>query len=369
MRLFSKLKTISSTKKSSSIVSAYNEWDLLEEVIVGIIEGATVPEWHVQLESTVPENQKEFYKKNGGKPFLKEQIDAAKRDLDEFVHILESEGVTVKRPEPIDFCKPYSTLDWTCKGGLYAATPRDILLVIGEEIIEAPMAWRSRYHEINAFRPLIKDYFKKGAKWTSVPKPQMSDELYNKDYGKNCKEGECEYSITEFEPVFDAADFMRFGRDIFAQKSNVTNQFGLDWLQQHLGDEYKIHVLNVNDDHPMHIDATLMPLAPGKLLVNKERIGKIPDMFKGWDIIEAPNPCIPNSHCLYMTSKWINMNLISLDEKRVMVEKSDEPMIKLLKHYGFEPILCNFRNFNTFGGSFHCATVDIRRKGDLKSYF
>lgn len=57
--------------------------------------------------------------------------------------------------------------------------PRDILLVVGNEIIEAPMAWRSRFFEYRAYRPLIKEYFKKGAKWTTAPKPTMSDELYD----------------------------------------------------------------------------------------------------------------------------------------------------------------------------------------------
>lgn len=62
---------------------------------------------------------------------------------------------------------------------MYAAMPRDILLVIGNEIIEAPMAWRSRFFEYRAYRPLIKEYFRKGAKWTTAPKPTMSDELYD----------------------------------------------------------------------------------------------------------------------------------------------------------------------------------------------
>ena len=352
-------------QESKSIVNSYNEWDPLEEVIVGVLSGATVPEWHVQLESTMPKKYWDFYMNNGGKPFPKEQLEAGKKDLEEFSNILKSEGITVKRPDKIDFSKPYSTLDWNCKGGLYAAMPRDVLLIIGNEIIEAPMAWRSRYFEINAYRKLLKEYFKEGAKWTSVPKPTMKDELYDKNYRNDSDEG---YSITEYEPVFDAADFMRFGKDIIVQKSNVTNQFGIDWLQNHLGEEYKIHTIEVNDDHPMHIDATILPLAPGKLLVNKNRLQNIPDIFKKWEILETPNPCIPDSHPLYMTSKWINMNMISLDEKRVIVEKNDEPMIKALKEWGFKPILCNFRNFNTFGGSFHCATVDVRRKGDCKSY-
>ena len=57
--------------------------------------------------------------------------------------------------------------------------PRDILIVVGDEIIEAPMAWRSRFFEYRAYRPLLKEYFKRGAKWTTAPKPLMSDDLYD----------------------------------------------------------------------------------------------------------------------------------------------------------------------------------------------
>lgn len=57
--------------------------------------------------------------------------------------------------------------------------PRDILLVVGDEIIEAPMAWRSRFFEYRAYRSLLKEYFRGGAKWTTAPKPLMSDDLYD----------------------------------------------------------------------------------------------------------------------------------------------------------------------------------------------
>jgi len=353
------------------IVNSYNEWDPLEEVIVGHLHGARVPPWHIALKATMPEDQWDFFRTFGGKPFPKEQIEAANKDLDECVHILESEGVTVRRPEITDHSSPYATPDWESASGIYAAMPRDVMLVIGNEIIEAPMAWRSRYFEINSYRFLIKDYFLKGAKWTAAPKPQLSDALYNYDYEppkttQNAEEG---YVITEFEPTFDAADFIRCGKDIFVQKSHVTNSLGINWLRRHLGNEYTIHELEVNDPHAMHIDATFMPLAHGKLLINPERMEKIPEMFKTWDILYAPKPCIRDSHTLFMSSKWISMNVLMLDEERVIVEKNEMLLIKLLNEWGFKPIPISFRNFNAFGGSFHCALLDIRRSGVLQSYF
>lgn len=76
------------------------------------------------------------------------------------------------------FLQVFKTPDFqSC--GLYAAMPRDILLVVGDEIIEAPMAWRSRFFEYRAYRSLLKEYFKGGAKWTTAPKPLMCDALYD----------------------------------------------------------------------------------------------------------------------------------------------------------------------------------------------
>ena len=126
------------------VVSSYNEWDPLEEVIVGIADHACVPAWHVALQATMPRISWPIFARDGGKPFPREVIAGANRDLDEFAHILEAEGVTVRRPEPVDFSRPFATPDWASPGGLYAAMPRDILLVIGEEIIESPMSWRCR---------------------------------------------------------------------------------------------------------------------------------------------------------------------------------------------------------------------------------
>lgn len=354
---------------SNSPVCAHNEWDPLEEVIVGIVDGAHVPPWHVSLKATLPENQWDFFRKNAGSPFPQDRIDAANEDLESLVGILEKEGVTVRRPEPAGFDKAYATPDFESSCGLYAAMPRDYLLVVGEEIIESPMAWRSRFHESRAYRSLLKEYFRGGAKWTAAPKPELKDELYNLDY-IDPKPGEpMRYVITDSEPTFDAADFVRCGRDLFGQLSNVTNQFGVDWLRRHLGSDYRVHLVETQDTHPMHIDASLMPLAPGKVLINPERVKKLPEQFANWDVLVAPRPTTPDHVLLYMTSKWISMNILMLDEKRVIVEKEDREMIAAFHEWGFDPIPCPFRSFNAFGGSFHCATADVRRRGQLQSYF
>lgn len=360
---------------AGSPVSAFDEWSRLEEVIVGRVSGSVIPDEPASmLQATIPEKYVPYFLANAGKPFPAEQIAAAERQLDHFVQVLTDEGVRVRRPDvPGDtFAKPIRGETWETKGGMYAAMPRDNLLVVGDRIIEAPMSWRSRQNEGIPYAGLLGEYRDGGARWIQAPRPKLTDALYTPNW--TADDHEFRSVITEAEPTFDAADFMRFGRDIVGQLSHVTNKAGVRWLRETLGPEYRVHIIQFADAHPMHIDATIMPLKPGLMLVNPERVPKAlaermkRSLFKGWDLVEVPRPVMPDDHVLYMTSKWINMNVVSIDEERVLVEAEDGPMTKFFKDLGLKPIAVPFRHFNTFGGSFHCATCDVRRVGGYDTW-
>jgi glycine amidinotransferase len=216
-------------------VRSFNEWDPLEEVIVGSLEGAVMPPSHITSTRTIPPLAAQLYRAFGGRRFPAIMVDAARRELDGFIGLLEAEGIVVRRPEPIDFTVRGRTPSWTSKGYCIAC-PRDGFLVIGDEIIETPMPWRSRYFEAFSYRRLFKDYFARGARWTAAPRPELRDELYDYDWMPPEKGEPLRYMITEFEPVFDAADFVRCGRDLFGIRSNVTNASGFEWLRRHLDD-------------------------------------------------------------------------------------------------------------------------------------
>lgn len=355
---------------TSCVVNSHTEWDPLEEVIVGRVEDAVFPHWTVIHEVTSPAG---YWKTctNLGKPYSSGMVAAANRCLDAFIHLLEAEGVTVRRPERMQFAAPFSTPAWAIPNGLWSANPRDVFLVVGNEIIEAPMADRSRYFEAWPFRSLVKEYFNAGAKWTAAPKPQLLEDLYDPEY-RPAQNGErpC-FLMTEFEPVFDAADCMRCGRDIFVQKSHVTNAAGISWLERHLGPAYRIHELRSRDLHAIHIDTTFVPLAPGKVLVNPDflDVTTLPDLLRTWDVLVAPPPVPVAVQQSWPLSKWIAINMLMLDEKRVIVEARQEPLIQALRDWGFQPLPCPFEDHYPFAGGFHCATLDIRRRGKLQSYF
>ena len=49
----------------------------------------------------------------------------------------------------------------------------------------------------------------------------------------------------------ELADFIRAGRHIFYQKSNVTNDLGVEWLRRHLGDRYELVEIESRCPDPM----------------------------------------------------------------------------------------------------------------------
>jgi glycine amidinotransferase len=246
--------------------------------------------------------------------------------------------------------------------------------VIGDEIIETPMAWPCRYFETHSYRSLLKDYFRRGARWTAAPKPQLTDELFETDFRTPAVGEPMRYILTEYEPVFDAADFVRAGRDLFVTRSNVTNRMGIEWLRRHLGPEYRVHEIESRCRTPMHIDTTFVLLSPGKVMVNPEYIDvdRLPDVLKSWDVLIAPEPDPIDERFLKITSmcgKWLSMNVLMVDEKRVIAERHHTKTLRALEKWGFEPIPCDLLHYAPFGGSFHCATLDVRRSGTLESYF
>ncbi|MEU9290665.1 amidinotransferase [Streptomyces sp. NPDC048275] len=364
---------VESTEPLVSPVNSHNEWDPLEEIVVGRLEDATIPSDHPVVTCNIPPWAARLQGLAAGFRYPRMLIETAQRELDQFIALLQSLGITVRRPEAVDHRQRFGTPDWTSRG-FCNTCPRDSLLVIDDEIIETPMAWPCRYFETLSYRTILKDYFRRGARWTAAPKPQLTEALFEADFRPPAHGEPMRYILTEFEPVFDAADFVRAGRDLFVTRSNVTNRMGIAWLRRHLGPDYRIHEIESRCRTPMHIDTTFVPLAPGKVLVNPEYIDvdHLPGVLNSWDILIAPEPNPIDERLLKVTSmcgKWLSMNVLMIDEKRVVAERHHIDMLRALETWGFEPIPCDLLHYAPFGGSFHCATLDIRRRGTLKSYF
>ncbi len=366
--------TLEAAAQTAPVVCSFNEWDPLEEVIIGTAVGAVRSPYEPAMSPFIaPDDAARRFR---GAEYFAEEIARAQEQLDGLAAMLEGQGVVVRRPDPIDQGYGVVTPDFECSLGHAQTCPRDVLLVVGEEIIEAPMAQRSRYFEHRAYRSLLKEYFAAGARWTAAPKATMADELYVEGYETVSEPYDfaSHPSLTEFELCFDAASFARMGRDIFWQPDIVSNGLGAEWLRRHLGSDFRIHQVEFRDPHPHHIDATFVPLRPGLALTNPDRPPKHDclRLFEenDWQLVDAIPSARPQRQAsVEEPSSWISMNILSLDERTVVIEEAEQPFAELLYTHGFEVLTCPFDAVYKFGGSFHCCSLDVRRRGSLESYF
>jgi len=348
-----------------SRVWSCNEWDPLEEVIVGNPLNARFPT--VDRSTQMAEFPDRPLTEIPRGLFPEQIIEETEEDLNGFAEILKSCGVTVKRPDTWSHEAKFSTIHWESQG-YYNYCPRDVLLVIGNQIIETPNVIRSRAQETFSYRPLLIDYMQAGAKWISAPKPMLLDSLFEGvDLNKPSPRND--------EPAFDAANVLRFGRDLIYLVSATGNEMGGNWLQSILGDSYRIHFLK-DVYYGSHIDSTLVALRPGLVLANPARLNddSLPKILKQWKVIYSPpmentDRYDPDYLAKCIGSDWIDMNAFSINPNLVIVDRNQPTLIKLLEKEGLDVIPLKLRHSKLLGGGPHCVTLDVRRKGTLEQYF
>lgn len=344
-----------------SLVDAHTEWDPLEEIVVGTMAGARIPIADRSLIATeYPDLENPNEIPSG--PYPAHVVEQTEAELEELVNLLVDLGVSVRRPGGRDHKSMVSTADWSTDG-FYDYCPRDGFLTVGNTLIESPMVLRARFLEGFAYKDLFLEYLESGARWLSAPKPRLTDDMFEPSAPPGKR-------LRNLEPVFDAANVLRFGTDLLYQVSDSGNLLGAKWLQAAVGDQYTVHACE-GLYTSTHIDSTIVPLRPGLVLVNPSRVNddNMPDFLRGWDRIICPeltDTGFVGDHA--KSSVWIGMNFLVVAPGKAIVDKRQTELIRVLESHGVEVIPAQLTHTRTLGGGFHCVTLDIRRRGELASY-
>ncbi len=364
---------------SKTVVNSWNEFDPLKHVIVGRADHTCIPPTEPATEAKVPEDS-DMRGMWGPRPL--ETVEKANIQLDNLVSVLEERGITVDRPTPIQWNQAVNTPDFSTGSQFGCMPPRDVLLTIGSEILSAPMSFRCRYFEYLAYHDLMQRYFDEDPKfrWEQAPRPRLNEQSFQAGYFDEItiddrlkRTAALDFVTTEHEPLFDAADVCRLGKDLFVQHGLTTNRRGMEWLQRHFPD-HRVHAVNFpGDPYPIHIDATFVPLRPGLIINNPNR--RLPEQQRkifeanDWEIVDAAPPSHNRPPPLCYSSTWLSMNCLILDHKTVVVEASEVYQQEQMDKLGMNVIPVPFRDAYPFGGGLHCATGDVYREGNCEDYF
>jgi glycine amidinotransferase len=245
----------------------------------------------------------------------------------------------------------------------HALMPRDLFTVIGDEIIETSPSVRARYFEGDLYKELFTEYFNRGARWTLAPRSRLLDRNFDFSYAlRHGFDGDVP-ADSFYELMFDGAQILRFGQDLIFNAATENHRMGARWLSRHLDGRNRVHVVEIADNH---IDAELLPLRPGTLLMHESVAPEsLPAPLNKWDAIRyewLDKPIeIAEDGVPFLASQSIGMNVLSLDEQHVVVQDIQVPLIRDLERNGFTPIPSRWRHGRSLGGGFHCVTLDIRR--------
>lgn len=339
------------------IPNVNNEWGELKEIIVGDAMNAQIPTVKDKALHCIDYahlSDEEFDKIPTGR-YPKKVIEETREDLGHLHFILKELGIKVHRPLPVDFSIKQSNGEWEVDG-YYNYCPRDSMLVVGDKVLSTPMALRQRQFEANGFKGMFDPKH-----WVDLPKPKLRDEMYS-------REDLSIPTLMNHEPAFDAANILKANDDILYLVSNTGNKKGAEllqnWLDENTTRDYKVHTAE-NVYAYIHIDTTFVLLREGLVLINPSRVNdyNMPDFLRSWDKVICPEPYptqVMNDWC--PASPWLGMNILSINEKLVIVEEHQIQLMKLLKKWGIESIPIRMRHSRTLSGGPHCVTLDVRRE-------
>jgi len=327
-------------------INSNNEYGKLKSVVVGTATHANFPlsDRLFQLQMSQA-GWKETPPPYG--PVLQQIIDETNEDLEKLVDVLVQLGVSVFRPMHINYQE---------HDGQYGYCPRDNLLVLGDTVIEAPMSTSARQMEMAIYATIKQGAINDGANWIAAPVPELR-------YKDNVHENGV-FELNSTEPVFDAANICRFGKDLLYLNSSSANSKGAEWLDKATDGKYNIHITRIYD--AAHIDSTIVPISEDTLVLNGNRVTdeNLPSFLKGYNKIYINDDMITpqDFHEYPYASKWIAINMLAVGDGIVICDAKQPLMIETLMKAGFTVIPMQLRHSRTLGGGFHCVTLDLERE-------
>ena len=292
-----------------------NEWDPLRSIIVG---NASYSNWPVNCPDFRRLEQQTLWHETPvpSGPVEQQIIDEANEDLDELSNFLITQGIEVHRPTDFNFQEAdgYSTY-----------CPRDRLLIIDEDVIDAPMAIVSRNMEIECYKFLDTDYIKG-------------------------------------QGIFDAANICKLGDDLLYLMSNSGNVEGYKWLSDYYSDRKRVHAVNFYAG--FHIDSTIVPVREGLVCLNSSRVteSNMPAPLKSWDKIWV-HDMVPQNFINYPhASNWIGMNFLAINPSSVVCDPKQEDLRRQFDKHGVDSHGVDLRHSRTLGGGHYCVTLDLHRE-------
>ena len=328
------LAAFNSSNNESKTIQNNHEWDQLTEVVIGrwVPETYEVAEVDLSMKEHFPyiaEKAWDYFKVAEGKMLHEvyaEDDQQYYQEQEDFVALVESMGIKVHRPDEMEFHSIVTVQNYS----------RDPIIAVGNKFIITNLYNEHRRKETGSYRRIALELAKK-----------YDGEVV--DMPAN-KEG--------FHPdnvYLEGGDVFVNGKEIYVGISgNATNEAGIEWLKNELGDEYTVHTIPL-EHHVLHLDCALMLINESQGVICKEDFSdfdNLPESLKNYTWVEVK----PEEAQLMATNGMV------VNSKTIIMTDAFPHVAQQVRDLGIEVHEIPFGKANYFGGGLRCSYQPIHRK-------
>jgi glycine amidinotransferase len=266
--------------------------------------------------------------------------------------------------------------------------PRDQYKVQGKTILQTYTSLTDRYFDSLSYYKIFSDLFDQGYNWISQPAPPLVNVRPEDIWYVS---GEIYRTRLKDRLLFHTATMFPVGDKIIINSKGPGNAMGFEWLKRNLPEYEFIENHKTHNDNYGHIDH-------GFIMIDDETvihagIDWVPLPLRHLKLIDVtefvPQPNTAQYKQDYIAAggryelAWVeqyldnwrgynqdvcfDLNVLIIDRNNIIFGRALPELFRYLKTFGIDCHVCEQRHMLYWEGGIHCSTLDIKRRGDLRS--
>jgi glycine amidinotransferase len=351
----------------------YTEYDPLEEVIVADMYDydSIVHLWPGQDISG-----------------LQRIMEETKQDCDALAHVLTSHGVRVHRPDILNFSQAIHLPACDVKMPAPPIVPRDHFKVVDQTVLQTYGSIPERYFDGFSYYAIFRQLFDQGYNWISQPAPLPTGLALDEAWYLN--QGRTYHGRLNRQLLWHTATMFVLGDAVIVNDLGPGNLRGLVWIEKNLPNLRVISNQQTESHGFGHIDHGFFMVDDE--MVFHDGLHKVPEVLRNKHLVDISElvqkinlTSLLHNFRTYKAqgeSAWIqhyldqwqwynnnicfDLNILIVDRHNIIFARPLPELFALLKKFQIECHVCPMRHMLYWDSGVHCATLDVKRRGQRR---
>lgn len=315
-------------------------------------------------------------------------LEETKQDFDNLSSFLVNGGIKVHRPTVMKYPSHVPMSGFNVDFPMGPTVPRDQYKVQGKTILQTYTSLTDRYFDGLSYYKIFSDMFQQGYNWISQPAPPLLN-LDKEDLWYIS--GEVYRTRLKDRVLFHTATMFPVGDKIIVNSKGPGNELGFEWLKKNLPDFTLIenqgtcvknygHIdhgfIMIDDETVIHAGLEWVPLALRNLrLIDVSQYLSELKMDQYKQDYLSTNGKYDLAWIEKYLENWkgynqdvcFDLNVLIIDGHNIVFAREIPELFRYLKTHGIDCHVCPQRHMLYWEGGIHCSTLDLKRRGSIRT--